>query len=189
MGNESQLAGAMGAAMGIYMIFIFALSVLMLISEWKIFVKANEPGVAAIVPFWNTAVLCKITWGKWYYMFFLFIPIANIVFSFISLFKLAKAFGKDDGFGIGLIFLSFVFMPMLAFGNAAYAGVPGKQTSDMPGEAPSQPVQALVSEPESPVAADVPYESIPEVFPDAPVGNDAVNEPRSTSGSRHWNIT
>ena len=40
--------------------------------------------------------------------------------------KLAKAFGKGGGFAVGLIFLPYVFEPILAFSDAAYLGVPGK---------------------------------------------------------------
>jgi len=34
----------------------------------------------------------------------------------------ARRFGKGTGFGIGLFFLPFVFFPLLAFGDAQYAG-------------------------------------------------------------------
>jgi arginine exporter protein ArgO len=35
---------------------------------------------------------------------------------------LSKSFGKDEGFTIGLIVLSFIFYPILAFGSAKYLG-------------------------------------------------------------------
>ncbi|MCG2679668.1 MAG: DUF5684 domain-containing protein [Kiritimatiellae bacterium] len=35
----------------------------------------------------------------------------------------AKAFNKGGGFAVGLIFLPFIFYPILAFGNATYQGV------------------------------------------------------------------
>lgn len=34
----------------------------------------------------------------------------------------AKAFGKGTGFGFGMAFLGFVFLPILAFGDAEYRG-------------------------------------------------------------------
>ena len=40
--------------------------------------------------------------------------------------KLAKAFGKSGGFAVGLIFLPYVFYPILAFDGSVYQGVPGK---------------------------------------------------------------
>jgi len=36
--------------------------------------------------------------------------------------NLAQVFGKSTGFGIGLIFLPIIFIPILAFGNAKYLG-------------------------------------------------------------------
>ena len=35
---------------------------------------------------------------------------------------LSKSFGKDEGFTAGLIFLGFIFYPILAFGAAKYLG-------------------------------------------------------------------
>ncbi|HPJ45228.1 MAG TPA: DUF5684 domain-containing protein [Tenuifilaceae bacterium] len=37
------------------------------------------------------------------------------------------SFGKGVGFTIGLIFLGFIFLPILAFGDAKYNGPVGKQ--------------------------------------------------------------
>lgn len=117
------LVATIMAMMGAYMVFVTIISIVCIVSQWKIFKKAGESGVAAIVPFWNTAVLCKITWGQWYYMFLLFIPIVNTVILVITMLKLAKVFGKSTGFGIGMIFFSFIFMPILAFSSAQYIGI------------------------------------------------------------------
>jgi hypothetical protein len=40
----------------------------------------------------------------------------------------ATSFGKDTGFGIGLIFLGFIFYPILGFGDAKYIGPNGIHT-------------------------------------------------------------
>lgn len=116
--------------------------VISVIANWKIFKKAGEPGVAAIVPFWNTAVLFRMTWGKWYFMFLMLVPLVNIVIGIMTMFKLAKVFGKGIGFGFGLLFLSPVFLLILAFGKAQYAGMnrevhagseePGQDAQDAP---------------------------------------------------------
>jgi hypothetical protein len=55
---------------------------------------------------------------------FLFIPILNIVAVFKIYIALAKAFGKTTGFAIGMIFLSIIFFPILAFSDATYGGAP-----------------------------------------------------------------
>ena len=101
-----------------------ALGVLAVVALWKIFVKAGEPGWAAIIPFYNVYVLFKITWGNGWKFLFLLIPIANIVFLIITMVKLAKAFGKSGGFAVGLIFLSVIFYCILAFDQSQYLGVP-----------------------------------------------------------------
>lgn len=47
------------------MFFFLIVCVVAIVATWKMFAKAGEPGVASIVPFWNSWVLYKITWGKW----------------------------------------------------------------------------------------------------------------------------
>lgn len=43
-----------------------------------------------------------------------------LVISIMDTLRLAKAFGKSTGFGVGLILLGFIFLPILAFGRADY---------------------------------------------------------------------
>lgn len=94
-------------------------------ATWRIFVKAGEPGWASLIPVYNTYVLFKITWGKGLKFLLLLIPVYNIVVIIQTMSKLAKAFGKSNGFAIGLVLLSPVFMLLLAFGDSRYMGVPG----------------------------------------------------------------
>lgn len=112
-----------GGAFGIgFTLFMLAFAVLMIASMWKIFTKAGKPGWAAIVPIYNIVVLLEIV-GKpvWWIILFL-IPIVSLVIAIIVALELAKCFGKGAGFGIGLVFLGFIFMPILAFGDARYQG-------------------------------------------------------------------
>lgn len=94
------------------------------VSTWRLFAKAGQPGWASLVPIYNTYVLFQITWGQGARFLLLFIPIYNIILAIQTNIKLAKAFGKSTGFGIGLIFLRIIMLPMLAFGNSTYLGVP-----------------------------------------------------------------
>ncbi|RKY97869.1 MAG: signal peptidase I, partial [Ignavibacteriae bacterium] len=48
------------------------------------------------------------------------IPFVNIVIGIIVAIEIAKNFGKDVAFGLGLIFFGFIFYPILAFGSAVY---------------------------------------------------------------------
>ena len=95
--------------------------VLMIAGMWKVFSKAGEPGWAAIVPIYNIIVLLKIA-GKpmWWLVMILIVPVANIVFAIMALAAMAARFGKGGGFVAGLIFLPFVFYPILGFGDAQY---------------------------------------------------------------------
>ncbi|MFA5052618.1 MAG: DUF5684 domain-containing protein [Parcubacteria group bacterium] len=118
-------------------IISIAVAILMIIARWKVYAKAGKHGWAAIVPFYNTIVFVQTAKAPMWYLVFLWAPIlgfipiigwllviASIVFRFMINIKLAKAFGKDAGFGVGLTLLPVVFMPMLGFGKAQYLGTP-----------------------------------------------------------------
>ena len=52
------------AGLGIgWMLAILAMAVLMIVAMWRIFAKAGEAGWKAVIPFYNTYILYKITWG------------------------------------------------------------------------------------------------------------------------------
>lgn len=100
------------------------ISVVVLAALWKVFTKANQPGWGAIVPIYNVILLLKIATKPVWWLILLLIPLVNIVFAIIVFVALAKNFGKGTGFGIGLIFLPFIFVPMLAWGDARYSPQP-----------------------------------------------------------------
>ncbi len=107
----------------VFTIISLVLCVFVLVCMWIIFRKAGKPGWAAIVPFYNLYVLFEITWGSGMRFLLLLIPIYNIILSIQTQVRLAKAFGKSGGFAAGLIFLPYIFIPLLAFGGTAYQGV------------------------------------------------------------------
>ena len=98
------------------------LSLLLLVAEWRLFTKAGKHGWAVLIPIYNVWVLFEIICGRGTAMFRLLIPIYNIYWAIKSDIKLAHAFGKSTGFGVGLIFLSPIFMCILGFGSAQYQG-------------------------------------------------------------------
>lgn len=108
----------------IILIVQLGLIVAIVASLWKIFTKAGQPGWAAIVPIYNIIVMIQIS-GKplWYIALFL-IPFVNFVAPFLILIPLAQRFGKDMIFGIGMAFLPFIFLPLLAFSDATYQPLP-----------------------------------------------------------------
>lgn len=115
-------AAFLAAYLGVIIIVSLVVAVLVIVGEWKIFAKAGEPGWAAIVPFYNNYILCKIAFGSGWFFLLYFIPYVNYVVLIITSFKLAKAFGKGIGYGFGLWLLSPIFYLMLGFGSAEYEG-------------------------------------------------------------------
>lgn len=98
---------------------------LLIISFWILYTKADKPGWAVIIPFYGFIVLMEIIGRPWWWVFFMIIPFANVVFIIIILNQLAFSFGKDSGFTVGLFFLWFIFFPILALGNSRYIGPDG----------------------------------------------------------------
>jgi hypothetical protein len=107
---------------GIIWIIYLAVIVLVIAGWWKIFTKAGEAGWKSIIPIWNVLIILKIVGREWWWLLLMFIPIVNIVIWIIVDIDLAKSFGRGTGFGIGLVFLSFIFAPILGFGSDTYKG-------------------------------------------------------------------
>jgi hypothetical protein len=99
-----------------------ALSILVLASFWKIFVKAGKPGWAAIIPIYNLVVYLQVVNRPIWWIVLMFIPIVNVVVWIILTNDLAKSFGKGVGWTIGMLFLGFIFYPILGFGGDRYLG-------------------------------------------------------------------
>jgi len=123
--SQDAIAGLMMAGMGIfwivYILVFIVLMALFIVCQWKIYVKAGEPGWAALIPYYNIWVLMKITCNNNILWFILFIVAATSpVAAIISYIGLAKSFGKGVGTILLLIFLPIVGWPMLAFGKAEY---------------------------------------------------------------------
>ena len=114
---------AAAGGVGIIMIFYVAFIVFMLVTMWKIFTKAGEPGWACIVPIYNVIVMLKIAGKPGWWILLMFIPVVSLIVSILVVVSLSQNFGKGSGYAIGLILLPVVFMPMLAFGSAEYAPV------------------------------------------------------------------
>ena len=110
--------------MGLIFLFFFYLAIIFvcIAALWKIFEKVGKPGWVAIIPFYNTYVLIQIIGRPGWWFLLMFIPLVNIVISFIISIDIARCFGKDFGFGVGLAFLPFIFLPILAFGDAKFTG-------------------------------------------------------------------
>ncbi|MEQ1518891.1 MAG: DUF5684 domain-containing protein [Usitatibacteraceae bacterium] len=118
---EADSSGGMGI---VGMLFMLAFIGLMIASAWKVFTKAGQPGWAAIIPIYNMFVMLKIIGKPWWWLLGMLIPFLNFIVMIVIAVQLAKVFGKGIGFAVGLILLSFVFYPILAFGDAKYTAPP-----------------------------------------------------------------
>ncbi len=110
----------------IYLAFIL----FMLVAFWKIFTKAGKPGWAILIPIYNIIVMLEIG-GKpwWWLLLMMFVPIANVVMLIWMLNMISLSFGKTSGFTIGMLFLPFIFFPILGYGKATYQGPAGEVKS------------------------------------------------------------
>ena len=110
-----------GMGLGIIgMVVYLAFIVFLVVSIWKVFAKAGEPGWAVLIPIYNAYVYLKIAGKPWWWLLLFLIPLVNLIIMIIATLAFAKAFGKGVGFAIGMIFLGFIFYPILAFGDATY---------------------------------------------------------------------
>ena len=147
----------------ICVLIIIAISVFMIIANWKLFTKCHRKGWESIVPYYNTYILCKVAGSKIMWAIILMVAplVTNIVSNFFNIatnvinnddiviflaigvmifslavvvityiasfniyLNLAKKFGKSTGFGVGLVLLPIVFIPILAFGKDEYQDIP-----------------------------------------------------------------
>jgi len=117
----SEGVGVVGGLLGTgFVLFMLAFSVLMIVSVWKVFVKAGKPGWASLIPIYNIIVVLEVTGKPIWWVILFCIPFVNFIAVILVMIPLAEKFGKGAGFGIGLALLSFVFFPLLAFGDAEY---------------------------------------------------------------------
>ena len=130
-------------------IIVLSIIALYIIAQWKILEKAGEEGWKALVPFYKTYMLFKISWhGKVYwflllsyilgiisliffmtilknirfmpYLILILIEIVPFIINIRLWVKLSKSFGLGIAFAIGLILFNSIFIMILAFGSSEY---------------------------------------------------------------------
>lgn len=101
--------------------FGFVVFIFLLIAGWRVFEKAGKPGWAFLIPIYNIIVLLEIVGKPWWWLLLLiFVPLGNFIWGIWMTNLLAKSFGKNEWFTVGLVFLTIIFFPILGFGNAEY---------------------------------------------------------------------
>jgi len=119
-GIDSSAAAGIGiVGTIIYLAFIVFAVVVM----WKVFVKAGQPGWAAIIPIYNIYVWLKVAGRPGWWLILMLIPFVNVIMALIVSMDIAKSFAKDSVFGVvGLWLFSLIGYAILAFGGAQYRG-------------------------------------------------------------------
>ena len=119
----------LGAFLGVIIIVSLVIAIIQLAGMWKVFKKAGEKGWKCIIPIYNLVILFRISglspWIIFGYLASIIPFVGWIVCLGITIYQcnsLAKAFGKDVGYTIGLLFLPTIFYMILGFGKAEYVG-------------------------------------------------------------------
>lgn len=133
----SGIIGGMLVFLIIMILICLALGILQIIGGWKILTKANKPGWGMLIPFYNQYLLCQITGvNPWWILILALSPILSIIpfigtiafyavaiyFAILLNVSLARSFGKEDGYAVGLILLGPIFYFMLGIKDDKYLG-------------------------------------------------------------------
>jgi hypothetical protein len=102
-------------------VIMLVIVVALIVAMWRVFEKAGQPGWGSLIPIYNLYLMLQIAGRPGWWLILCFIPILNLVLLVLP-FDIARSFGKDTLFGLGLLFLGFIFYPILAFGDAQYIG-------------------------------------------------------------------
>ncbi len=121
--DDAQGGGAIGIVVNL---IVIALAILVIIGNWKLYEKAGKPGWASIIPIYNVVVLLEIVGRPIWWIILMLIPCVSLIVAIVVVIDLAKSFGKDTLYGLGLVFLPFIFFPMLGFSDAKYIGPAAK---------------------------------------------------------------
>ncbi len=106
----------------VLVIFWLAVMVLLVVSDWKIFVKAGKPGWAILVPIYNIIVMLQIVKKPLWWIVLLIVPLVNIAVVVIIVYNLVIKFGQPGWHVIPALILGCVYFPYLAFSKAQYNG-------------------------------------------------------------------
>ncbi|MFP6581173.1 MAG: DUF5684 domain-containing protein [Candidatus Hydrogenedentota bacterium] len=131
-------------------VLMFVGMIIVLVSFWRLFAKDGKPGWYVLIPIFNMLAIVKISGLKWWWFllsflpmvmflvapieftyatafdpvgFLLFLPLAGVFAMIVTGLSLAEEFGKGRLFGLGVVFLPFIFLPVLAFGESEYGRI------------------------------------------------------------------
>ena len=114
-------------------------SIFSIIGKWQMFKKAGREGWPALIPIYDTVVLCEITGvNPWWILItvaarilsgvligigFVWGGLISVYFKVILYVSTARSYGKDDIWAVGLYFLRPFFYFALGIGSSKYLGI------------------------------------------------------------------
>lgn len=101
---------------------LLSIAITYMVSLWLIYTKADRAGCLALIPVANAYVLLRISGLPRWSFLLLFLPPINLLLLTWMWLRLGRAFGHGLVFGLGLIVLNPVFVPLLAFDEKPYRG-------------------------------------------------------------------
>jgi len=159
-----------------FILIWLAVVVLLIVSLWKIFEKTGRPGWASIVPVYNSWVLLEIVGYPGWWALLSLVPLVNLfpaVMMIIAYYKLAKLFGKSDGFAVCTIFFPIITLPILAFGSSTFQNVSASPEVLAP-QVPQAPTVVGLAAPQAPQAPAAPEAPQTQEQPPMPPQNPLI---------------
>lgn len=118
---------------GIFLLLFFILLIGAL-AKWKMFVKADQPGLAAIIPIYDLVITMRIVGRPDSHAWLFIIPGFNIYFGFRVLIELVQSFGKYSilDYVLAIVFNMFYALNLgLAYNEVYYGPVYGHKLSEL----------------------------------------------------------
>lgn len=155
---SAQLATAFGLMFGGIIFFLgvlwVAVMTLMLISRRRLFEKAWLPGRGAIIPGYNRYLAFELGGRSGWNVLWIFFPPVFGILMIINYFRIANKFNKHRSFGLGIVLLKCIFIPILAFDKSTY------RTQQKKSLTPSTPVWATPNVKKLPTTAGKPAKKV-----------------------------
>lgn len=111
-----------------------------IIGKAKLFAKAGQPWIAALIPIWDLVVVLKMVGRPALHLVFFLVPVFNIYFIFKLLIEIAQSFGKRSTVDYVMVCLFNIFYLLnlaLAY-NEEYEGpVFGRELKHAQGAEPA----------------------------------------------------
>ena len=114
-----------GLSVGVLLMYFIVIWVVIGLPTYFVFKKAGpngDPAWGAFVPIYGFYLMLKVVGRPGWWLLLLLVPFVNYIILIMVYNDLSKSFGHGVGFTLGLIFLSWIFLAILAWGSSQYQG-------------------------------------------------------------------